>query len=233
MNNHKKLYLCRKIKRNTMNKKFAIIIGGCGHRDGSEIHETTMTMLAVENHGCRYELFAPDREQHHVINHLTGEEMAEKRNMLVEAARIARGQIKSLDDFNVNDFDAVIFPGGYGVAKNFFNYAFKGVNASTDTQIEQVIKVIRAANKPIGALCIAPVLLAKVLKNITVTIGNDNATAQDVAVMGSHNINTSHGEVVSDKVNKIFSTPAYMLNASILDIAEGANNPIATMLDNM
>jgi enhancing lycopene biosynthesis protein 2 len=216
-----------------MNKKFAIIIGGCGHRDGSEIHETTMTMLAIENHGCAYELFAPDKEQHHVINHLTGEEMAEKRNMLVEAARIARGNIKNLDDFNTNNFDAVIFPGGYGVAKNFFNYAFKGNKASVNSQISQVIKEIKAADKPIGALCIAPVLLAKVLNSITVTIGNDEATANDVAFFGSRNINTSHGEVVSDKANKIFSTPAYMLNATISDIAKGANNLISTMLDNM
>ena len=216
-----------------MNKKFAIIIGGCGHRDGSEIHETTMTMLAIKNQGADYELFAPDREQHHVINHLTGEEMTEKRNMLVEAARIARGKIKPLDDFNVEDFDAVVFPGGYGVAKNFFDYAFKGTKASTDPQIAQIIKEIRAAGKPLGALCIAPVLLASVLKGITVTIGNDDVTAQDIAKMGSKNINTSSGEVVVDKANKIFSTPAYMLDASILDIANGANNLITTMLDNM
>ena len=216
-----------------MNKKFAIIIGGCGHRDGSEIHETTMTMLAIKNQGADYELFAPDREQHHVINHLTGEEMTEKRNMLVEAARIARGKIKPLDDFNVEDFDAVVFPGGYGVAKNFFDYAFKGIKASTDPQIAQIIKEIRAAGKPLGALCIAPVLLASVLKGITVTIGNDDVTAQDITAMGSKNINTSSGEVVVDKANKIFSTPAYMLDASISDIANGANNLITTMLDNM
>ncbi len=216
-----------------MDKKFAIIIGGCGHRDGSEIHETTMTMLAIENNGATYELFAPDRNQYHVINHITGEEMAENRNMLVEAARIARGKIKSLDDFNVNDFDAVIFPGGFGVAKNFFNYAFKGPKATVDPQIEQIIKEIKAVDKPIGALCIAPVLLAKVLKGITVTIGNDDATAHDITVMGGHNINTSSGEVISDKINKIFSTPAYMLDATISDIAEGANNLVSTMLDNM
>ena len=216
-----------------MSKKFAIIIGGCGHKDGSEIHETTMTMLAIEKNDATYELFAPDREQHHVINHLTGEEMAESRNLLVEAARIARGNIKSLEEFNVVDFDAVIFPGGFGVAKNFFNYAFKGAKASVDPQIEQLIKKVYAAQKPIGALCIAPVLLAKVLKDITVTIGNDEGTAQDVVKMGSTNINTSSGEVISDKRNRIFSTPAYMLDASIADIAEGADNLISDMLDNM
>jgi len=216
-----------------MNKKIAIIIGGCGHKDGSEIHETTMTMLAIENQGCKYEMFAPNGEQYHVINHLTGEEMPEKRNMLIEAARIARGNIKNLDDFNVNNFDAVVFPGGYGVAKNFFNYAFKGTNATVIPQISQIIKEIKAAGKPIGALCIAPVLLTKVLENITVTIGSNEATANDVAFFGSRNINTSHGEVISDKINKIFSTPAYMLDAGISDIAKGANNLIAAMLENM
>jgi len=216
-----------------MNKKFAIIIGGCGHRDGSEIHETTMTMLAIENHGCTYELFAPNRDQYHVINHLTGMETAEKRNMLVEAARIARGNIKNVDNFSVNDFDAVIFPGGYGVAKNFFNYAFEGKNASVDAQISQIIKEIKAANKPIGALCIAPVLLSKVLGNITVTIGNDEHTARDITAFGGQNINTSHGDVISDEANKIFTTPAYMLNATISDVAKGANNLVATMLKTM
>jgi enhancing lycopene biosynthesis protein 2 len=216
-----------------MDKKFAIIIGGCGHKDGSEIHETTMTMLAIEKHGATYELFAPDRDQYHVINHVTGEEMAETRNMLVEAARIGRGKIKSLEDFRANDFDAVIFPGGFGVAKNFFNYAFKGVKATVDEQIEQLIKETKALNKPIGALCISPVLLAKVLDNITVTVGNDNATSHDITLMGSHNINTSSGEVISDKINRIFTTPAYMLDATIEEIAEGAHNLVSTMLDNM
>jgi enhancing lycopene biosynthesis protein 2 len=216
-----------------MDKKFAIIIGGCGHRDGSEIHETTMTMLAIQKHKCTYELFAPDRDQYHVINHLTGTEMAETRNLLVEAARIARGKIKCLDDFNANDFDAVIFPGGFGVAKNFFNYAYKGIKATVDEDIIQVINDIKALNKPIGALCIAPVLLAKVLNNITVTIGNDDVVAHDILQMGSHNINTSSGEVISDKINRIFTTPAYMLDATIMDIAEGADNLISTMLDNM
>jgi enhancing lycopene biosynthesis protein 2 len=216
-----------------MNKKFAIIIGGAGHRDGSEIQETVMTMLAIEQHDSTYELFAPDRDQYHVINHLTGEEMAESRNLLVEAARIARGNIRSLDDFSITNFDAVIFPGGFGVAKNFFNYAFKGIKATVDPQIEQVIKEIRAADKPIGALCISPVLLVKVLENITVTIGNDDATARDIAAMGGHTVNTSSGEVILDKANKIFTTPAYMLKARLSDIAEGAQNLISVMLDNM
>ncbi len=216
-----------------MNKRFAIIVGGCGHRDGSEIHETTMTMLAVIEHGCTYQMFAPNRNQHHVINHLTGEEMPESRNMLVEAARIARGQIQPLEDFHVEDFDAVLFPGGFGVAKNFFTYAFQGADCQVDKQIAQLIKDIHKAGKPIGALCIAPVLLAKVLKDITITVGNDENTAKDVVKMGGKNINTVSGEVISDKENKIYSTPCYMLDADLKDIHACAYNLISTMLENM
>lgn len=216
-----------------MNKRFAIIVGGCGHRDGSEIHETTMTMLAVVEHGCTYQMFAPNRNQHHVINHLTGEEMPESRNMLVEAARIARGQIQPLEEFRVEDFDAVLFPGGFGVAKNFFTYAFKGADCHVDKQIEQLITDIHKAGKPIGALCIAPVLIAKVLKDITITVGNDENTAKDVAKMGGKNINTVLGEVISDKENKIYSTPCYMLDANLKDIHVCAYNLISTMLENM
>ena len=224
------MYFCRK---NIMNKKFAIIIGGCGHRDGAEIHETTMTLLAVEEHGATYQMFAPNKNQYHVLNHLTGEEMPEERNMLVEAARIARGNIKDLANFDIKDYDAVIFPGGFGVAKNFFNYAFKGVDCTVDKQIEEVINSVHDAGKPIGGLCIAPVLLTKVLKNITVTIGNDEKTATDVEKMGGVNINTSHGEVISDKRNKIYTSPCYMLNANLMDIHDCAYNLVSTMLDNM
>ena len=120
-------------------KKFAVIISGCGNMDGAEIHETLMTLLAIEKKECEYELFAPDKEQHHVINHLTKKEMPEKRNMLVEAARIARGNIKDISAFSIKNFDAVVFPGGYGVAKNFFTYAFDGINAKVLPEIEKII----------------------------------------------------------------------------------------------
>ena len=216
-----------------MKKKIAIIIGGCGHRDGSEIHETTMTMLAVEEHGATYQMFAPNRNQYHVLNHLDGTEMHEQRNMLVEAARIARGNILPLEDFDVNQFDAVIFPGGFGVAKNFFNYAFKGMDCEVDEQIAHIIKSVHQARKPIGALCISPVLMAKILGNITVTIGQDAKTARDIEQMGATNVNTSNGDVVTDKKNKIFSTPCYMLDANLVDIHEDAYNLVEAMMEYM
>ena len=216
-----------------MKKKIAIIIGGCGHRDGSEIHETTMTMLAVEEHGATYQMFAPNRNQYHVLNHLDGTEMHEQRNMLVEAARIARGNILPLENFDVNQFDAVIFPGGFGVAKNFFNYAFKGMDCEVDEQIAHIIKSVHQARKPIGALCISPVLMAKILGNITVTIGQDAKTARDIEQMGATNVNTSNGDVVTDKKNKIFSTPCYMLDANLVDIHEDAYNLVEAMMEYM
>ena len=216
-----------------MKKKIAIIIGGCGHRDGSEIHETTMTMLAVEEHGATYQMFAPNRNQYHVLNHLDGTEMHEQRNMLVEAARIARGNILPLENFDVNQFDAVIFPGGFGVAKNFFNYAFKGMDCEVNEQIAHIIQSVHQAEKPIGALCISPVLMAKILGNITVTIGQDAKTARDIEQMGATNVNTSNGDVVTDKKNKIFSTPCYMLDANLVDIHEDAYNLVEAMMEYM
>ncbi len=201
--------------------------------DGAEIHETLMTLLAIEKKECEYELFAPDKEQHHVINHLTKKEMPEKRNMLVEAARIARGNIKDISAFSIKNFDAVVFPGGYGVAKNFFTYAFDGINAKVLPEIEKIIKDTHAAGKPIGALCISPVLIAKVLGDVTVTIGHDKNTTDDIISMGANHINSAPTDVVPDRKNKIFTTPCYMLNARLVEIAEGVENLIETMLQDM
>lgn len=216
-----------------MSKKFAIIIGGCGHKDGSEIHETTMTLLAIEEHNATYDIYAPNRVQYHVINHLTGEDMPEERNLMTEAARIARGNIRPLEELNVKEYDAVVFPGGFGVAKNFFTYAIDGVNCHVYPDIEKVILDTRAANIPIGALCISPVLLTKVLGNITTTIGNDEHTAANIAAMGGQNINTGIGEVITDKQHKIYSTPCYMLSTGIKGIHECAYNLIEAMINNM
>ena len=214
-------------------KKFAVIISGCGNMDGAEIHETLMTLLAIEKKECEYELFAPDKEQHHVINHLTKKEMPEKRNMLVEAARIARGNIKDISAFSIKNFDAVVFPGGYGVAKNFFTYAFDGINAKVLPEIEKIINYTHADGKPIGALCISPFLIAKVLGDVTVTIGHDKNTTDDIISMGANHINSAPTDVVSDRKNKIFTTPCYMLNARLVEIAEGVENLIETMLQDM
>ena len=205
-------------------KKFAIILAGNGVYDGSEIHEAVMTMLAIDKLGAEYTIFAPDKPQHHVVNHLTGDEMNESRNVLVESARIARGNIQSLTQFNADDFDALVIPGGFGAAKNLSDYAFKGAQLTIDKEVENAVSAMHKRRKPIGALCIAPVILAKIFKNSTVTIGNDEGTAQHIEAVGAKHQTTKTGEVAIDRENLLFSTPCYMLNASINDIAVSAEN---------
>jgi len=214
-------------------KKFAVILAGCGVYDGAEIHEAVMTLYAIAKQGASYEIFAPDILQHHVINHLTGKEMPEKRNVLAESARIARGKIAPLSELHVRSFDALIFPGGFGVAKNLCSFAFDSENCKVNPEVSEVIREAVSLRKPIGALCISPVILAKVLGDVKVTIGQDPGTAKAVDKMGAHHVITTHGEVVVDERHKIFTTPCYMLDATILQIAEGAENIVKKMLECM
>lgn len=214
-------------------KKFAVILAGCGVYDGAEIHEATLTMLAIMKLGASYEVFAPDIDQHHVINHLTGEEMKERRNVLVESARIARGKIKDLKNYDPNNFDALVIPGGFGVAKNLCDFAFKGTNCTVDPDVEKAILKTAGKNKPIGALCISPVILAKIFGDVELTIGQDKGTAEAIEKMGSTHIKTTHGEVIIDEKNNLFTTPCYMLDANILQIAEGAENIVRVMMGRM
>jgi enhancing lycopene biosynthesis protein 2 len=211
-------------------KKFAVVLAGNGVFDGAEIHEATLSLLAIKKHGADYEIFAPDIPQHHVINHLTGKEMNETRNVLVEAARIARGKIRDLKQLNVREFDALLFPGGFGVAKNLCTWAFDGPACKVNPDVEKVIREMTSLKKPIGALCISPVLLAKVLGNVEITIGDDPATAAGVEKAGARHVNTGHGEVVRDPHRPVFTTPCYMLDASIVDIANGAENIVKAIL---
>lgn len=214
-------------------KKFALVLSGCGVFDGAEIHEATLSMFAIASNGASYEIFAPDIEQHHVINHITGEEMKETRNVLVESARIARGKIHPLSDFSAKNFDALLFPGGFGAAKNLSDWAFKGPEANVLPEVQAAIKGMVDAGKPVGALCISPVLVAKTLEGAQITIGSDTATANAVEQAGAKHVNTSHGEVVVDEKYKIFTTPCYMLDANITQIGAGADNIVKAMLEVM
>lgn len=214
-------------------KKFAIILAGCGVKDGAEIHEAVMTMYAVMKNGAEYQVFAPDILQHHVVNHLSGSVMPETRNVLVESARIARGAIKPLTSLDMRNYDALIFPGGFGVAKNLCTFAFKGENCEVHPQVAKVVRDAVSLQKPIGALCISPVILAKVLGNVELTVGDDPGTVAAVEKMGAKHKITSNGQVVTDKKYKVFSTPCYMLDANILQIAEGADNIVKAMLNEM
>ena len=216
-------------------KKFAIVLAGSGVFDGSEIHESTLTMLSVAKSGGVYQCFAPDKEQAQVINHLTGEEMPEKRNVLVEAARIARGNIKPLSDFSPDDFDAILIPGGFGVAKNLCTFALDGPECSVDPEIEKIVKTAVVKSIPIGALCISPVLIARILPSVDVTIGEDQETAEAIGKMGGAHHITDHGEIIIDEKYKLVTTPCYMLDATIDQIAEGTDNIVHElnyMIDN-
>lgn len=214
-------------------KKFAVVLAGCGVFDGAEIHEATLTMLAIKKLGANYQCFAPDIAQHHVINHITGEEMNESRNVMIEAARIARGDIKNLNKFKADEYDALIFPGGFGAAKNLSTVAFDGPNAKVNTDVEKVVKAMLKAKKPIGALCIAPAFIAKIIGDVRLTIGQDEATAQAIETMGGTHITADHGDVVVDDEKLVFTTPCYMLEADITHIWEGAYNTVEAMLSFM
>ena len=214
-------------------KKFAVILSGSGVYDGSEIHEATLTMLAIMKNGATYKIFAPNIDQHHVINHLTGEEMNESRNVLVESARIARGDIKDLKEYDPKDFDALILPGGFGAAKNLCDFAFKGSECSVNPDVEKAVRNTASIGRPIGALCIAPVILSKILGDVELTIGQDAGTAEAVEKMGSQHRQTTHGEVIVDTKNNIFTTPCYMLDANILQIYEGATNIVKAISEKL
>jgi enhancing lycopene biosynthesis protein 2 len=212
-------------------KNIAIVLAGSGVYDGAEIHEATMTMLAIHQAGATYQCFAPDIDQMHVINHFTGKEMNESRNVLVEAARIARGNIKSLDELEMKDYDALIFPGGFGAAKNLCSFAKDGPDCEVDNEVERVIKEAHGAKKPIGALCISPVIITRVLNNVKVTIGSDLETVKAIEKMGGMHENTSHGEVIVDEENHIFTTPCYMLDANISQIYDGASAVVKKIMN--
>jgi len=212
-------------------KKIAVILAGNGVFDGAEIHEATLTLYAIAKHNATYEIFAPNINQHHVINHITGEDMPEKRNVLVESARIARGKITDLAKFDASHFDALIFPGGFGVAKNLCSFAFDGANCKVNKDVEKAIRSMIEQKKPVGALCIAPVLLAKILGDVELTIGQDKGTAEAIKSMGATHKETTHGDVIVDKNYKVATTPCYMLDATIAQIGDGANNLVKAILE--
>jgi enhancing lycopene biosynthesis protein 2 len=206
-------------------KKVAVILSGSGVKDGSEIHEAVLSLWALSKNGIAYECFAPNKNQYHVINHLTGEIEDDTRNVLVEAARIARGKISALTKLNVDDFDAVLLPGGFGAAKNLSSFAYEGENYSVDKEVERVVREFHSAKKPIVALCIAPMIIAKVL-GAEVTIGSDKETAKIVEHVGAKHINKKVDEAAIDKNNLVITTPCYMLTDNIYEISIGIEEAI-------
>lgn len=203
--------------------KIGVLLAGCGVFDGAEIHEATLTLYFLDKAGAEAVIMAPDIPQKEVINHLTGEPMNEKRNVLVEAARIARGNIKNIDDISADDIDGLIMPGGYGVAKNFSDFLEKGADTTVIPQVKRLLVELLKAGKPIGAICISPVIVAAALREAkpTLTIGTDVDVAKVIEDMGARHLSCPVSEMVVDEENKIVSTPAYMLGRSIKEVAEG------------
>jgi enhancing lycopene biosynthesis protein 2 len=211
-------------------KKIAIVLSGCGFEDGAEIHESVLTMLALDKHGAAYSCFAPDIPQGKVYDHYKKRDINEQRNVLVESARIARGDIKPLSDFDAADFDAIVFPGGFGAASSFCSFAQDGVDCKVNKDVEKAILNMHQNSKPIGALCISPVLIAKVIKNSKLTIGNDSDVAGAITNMGAIHENAGHGQIVIDNDKNIVTTPCYMLNSKISQVFEGVDKLIAELL---
>ena len=204
-------------------KKIGVVLSGCGVRDGSEIHEAVFALLAIDQAGCEAVCMAPDAD-FAVTDHLTMQETGEKRNILVESARIARGNIRDIKDVRAADLDAVVFPGGFGAAKNLCDFAVKGAAASVNPEVSRLLKEMAAAHKPIGVICIAPAMLAAALgKELapTVTIGSDAGTAAEINKTGAIHQECPVTGFVVDKKNKIVSTPAYMLAERISEAYEG------------
>jgi len=205
-----------------MTKQVALILSGCGVFDGSEIYETTLTLLRLDQLGIAYECFAPDIAQHHVINHGTGDEMEETRNVLVESARLARGKVRPLEELSADDFDALILPGGFGAAKNLCDFAVKGEDLELVTGLQEAVQPFHAAGKPIGVMCIAPVMVPKLLgEGISVTIGNDASVSGAISAQGGLHKSCEVTDIVVDAANRVVTTPAYLLAERISEAAQG------------
>tara|TARA_B100000700_G_C14813796_1_gene746474 strand:- start:291 stop:944 length:654 start_codon:yes stop_codon:yes gene_type:complete len=211
--------------------KVGLVLSGCGVNDGSEIHEAVITMLELDKAGAEMVLMAPNIDQLHVINHATGEEMDDSRNVLIESARISRGNIEDIAGVTSENLDALIFPGGFGVSKNLSDYAMSGMECSVNPDVLRLSREVHNDQKPIGVICIAPAIMAKILAGDTeLTIGFDEQTAADIDAMGAKHVLCPVDKIVIDKEKKVVSTPAYMEAKSIKEAASGIEKLVAEIL---
>jgi enhancing lycopene biosynthesis protein 2 len=209
-----------------------VVLSGCGFQDGAEIHESVLTLLALDRAGCTVRCFAPNIDQARVVDHLTGKEVNETRNVLTESARIARGEIQDLSEARAEDLDAVILPGGFGAALNLSDFATMGAQATVHADLTTLLRALHAAGKPIGAICIAPGVLAAAIGDAgpTLTIGNDAGTAQAIEACGAQHEDCPVESFVVDRENRIVTTPAYMLGPSVRHVAAGIEGCVAEVL---
>jgi len=217
-----------------MAKRVGVLLSGSGVYDGAEIHESVITMLALDRRGAEMIFCAPDGPQMHVVNHLTGEvDEGAERNILVESARIARGDIQDVATVSADDMDALILPGGFGAAKNLCDFAVSGTDCVVNPDVAALVRAVHEQGKPIAAVCIAPALIAKVLGGISpeITIGSDADTASALEAMGATHVQCPVTEFVVDRQRKIVSSPAYMLGQSISEVAEGIEKTVDALLE--
>ncbi|XP_006639092.1 glutamine amidotransferase-like class 1 domain-containing protein 3, mitochondrial isoform X1 [Lepisosteus oculatus] len=222
-----------------MGKRVAVVLAGCGVFDGSEIHEASAVLVHLSRGGATVKMFAPNVDQMHVVDHLKGDPTEEKRNVLVESARLARGDIQDLAQLKVDELDAVIFPGGFGVAKNLCDWAVKGKDCSVHNEVESALQAFHSAKKPIGLCCISPVLAAKVISGCEVTVGCDNnddgrfpdaETAGAIEKLGCKHICKEVTEAHVDEKNKIVTTCAFMCKAPLHEIFDGVGAMVQEVL---
>ena len=212
-------------------KKVGVVLSGCGVYDGAEIHESVLTLLALARQGVETICFAPDKNQSDVINHLSGEPMAETRNVLIESARIARGDIHPLAQANAAELDALIVPGGFGAAKNLSSFASLGNDCQVDSALKNLVLDMHAAGKPLGFMCIAPAMLPKIFDfPLRLTIGTDIDTAEVLEDMGAEHVPCPVDDIVVDEDHKIVTTPAYMLAQDIAQAASGIDKLVSRVL---
>jgi enhancing lycopene biosynthesis protein 2 len=217
-----------------MPTKVAVVLAGCGYLDGAEIHESVITLLALDRAGAEIVCAAPDVDQAHVVNHAAGEPAAgEKRNVLVESARIARGAIVDLAKLDAKDVDAAILPGGYGAAKNLCTWAFAPDACEVNPEVARFVRDVHAARKPLGFICIAPVIAARVLgaEHPQLTIGTDSGTAASIEKMGGRHVACQVRDCHVDRERRIVTTPAYMLAGRISEAADGIEKLVKAVLE--
>ena len=213
-------------------KRVGVVLSGCGFKDGAEIHESVLTLLALDRAGCEIQCFAPDVDQAAVVDHATGDSTSETRNVLSEAARIARGEIRGLEEAQAADLDALLLPGGFGAAMNLCDFATQGAAGTVNGDLAALLRAMHDAGKPIGAICIAPGAVALALgdRGPTLTIGNDPGTAEAIEATGARHRDCPVDDCVVDAEQKIVTTPAYMLGPSIRHVAVGIDRCVAEVL---
>ena len=217
--------------------RIGVVLSGCGVSDGGEIHESVLTLLALDKAGAEAVCMAPNVDQMHVVNHMTGKPVeGERRNVLVESARIARGNIKDIKDINFNEIDALIIPGGFGAAKNLCNFAVAGSKCEVNPHVASLVRKMVQSGKPVGALCISPAMIAGIFRNDPkmkpgVTIGTDAGTAAEIEAMGAKHINKKAADIHVDTKLKIVTTPAYMLATRISELETGITKLVKKVLE--